>query len=370
MPSLLTAAEDAPPPLPASTAVSSPAFIRSVVVARGLAIFFMMYVHAWVGNAPDPDRAFTGPFATVVHFLVDVMGRSSVPLLTIISAYLIVTVSYSRKNWQEVVTDKFRTLLVPMWLWNGLFLLLIGAAMLVLNAPRPAYLEPGQIHNAIFALTENPVLLPLAFLRDMFVCALLSPLLIALMRRAPWPTLVLGCLFAIVNPDQPILLRPQLLLFYLVGLGFALHWKVPLTPRPWMAITGAIVLVASMLIGSQIAHPAFGSPDIWRECAGNLGRFGVALLFWTACLYIQRSPAYPAFARVETIIFIAFCSHFILFRAMGMVLNPETPLLPLIFLIQPVIAIAAAFALSWLLERVAPWLLILLNGGRIRKARG
>ncbi|WP_199554918.1 acyltransferase family protein [Sandaracinobacteroides hominis] len=356
----------APPPAVAM----DPSAMRAIVVSRAVAIFFMMYVHAWAGAAESPDDAFTGSFGTVVHLLVDVLGRSSVPLLTIISGYLLVTAGYRRRNWREVVADKARTLLVPMWLWNGALLLMIWGAVTLFGGHLPDYVIEEPWYNSIFALTGRPATLPLAFLRDMFVCALLSPILIRLMQLAPWPVLALAAAFAIFHPEQPIILRPQLLLFYLVGIGFALHWQVPRKVRlDWPTWVAAVVLIICTLRVWLPLPQKAGSHDLFIQLLSNSARFAVAWLVWMACLALQRSGAYSRIARVESVIFLAFCSHFLLFRALGHVLPDDTQWLPLIFLIQPPLAIAAAFAMSFALRGTAPRLLSLLNAGKLPRLR-
>jgi hypothetical protein len=43
--------------------------------------------------------------------------------------------------------------------------------------------------------------------------------------------------------------------------------------------------------------------------------------------------------------------------------------MPILFLLQPPLAIAAAFGIVFGLGRVSPWLLRLVNGGRVPKPR-
>ena len=343
---------------------------RAIVAVRVIAIFFMMYVHAWAGDVRHPDDAFTGPFGVFAGIVVDVMGRTSVPLLTIISGYLLYTMSSARKDYAALIAGKFRTLLVPMWLWNGLLLIMVWASVQFRGAPVPEFVVQAGPLNAILGLTDNPATLPLTFLRDMFVCALLSPVLVWLVRRALWPTLFAGLMFAIFKPEQVVILRHQLLLFYIVGLAFAIHWRVPLKPKFGLPGLFALLFVAGWFVvwdGPLAGHIDWYEP--FRQIFANGARLGVAWLMWHICLRAQETSAYPFLATIEPVIFIAFCSHFLLFRMIGAVAPDSPALMPLVFLVQPPVAIAVAFGIVILLGRVWPWLLRLLNGGRIPKPR-
>ena len=346
---------------------------RAIVAARVIAIFFMMYVHAWAGNVQMPDEAFHGPFGLFSQLLVDVMGRTAVPLLTIISGYLLVTVSLESKYWPEIVRDKFRTLLVPLWMWNGLLLLLIAGAARLTGKPLPDYVTEPAWYNAVFAFTETPATLPLGFLRDMFVCALLSPILIWLVRHALWPTLFAGFLFAILKPEQAIIIRHQLLLFYMIGLAFALCWNVPFKPTFGISgILSLIIVTSWFLFQDSLFSNVIHFNDSVKQIFANISRICVAWILWNISLFIQsqRGRLYHIFSRTEPAIFIAFCSHFILFRAIGQIVPDDTYLLPLLFLLQPLLAIVVSFGIILGLSPFAPRMLRILNGGRLPRPRG
>ncbi|MFQ3666897.1 MAG: acyltransferase family protein, partial [Sphingomonadaceae bacterium] len=75
----------------------------AITVSRILCMTSVVWVHAWFGM---PRTVMSGADAvaqmTMVTLLADVLGRSSVPLLSIVSGYL-VSVSWAKANWASFV---------------------------------------------------------------------------------------------------------------------------------------------------------------------------------------------------------------------------------------------------------------------------
>lgn len=354
------------------TSQASSIVSNAIIVSRVCAIFFMMYVHAEKG-ADVPRAGFAqSSLDTQIRFvLVDIFGRSSVPLLTIISAYLLSS-RESISGFRTLLGSKVRTLLVPMWFWNLAYLALIGAGMILFNLPAPERLMDMAWYDAVFAVTDEPAQIPLAFLRDIFVCVILSPILVRLVRHVFWPSFMLSLVFAVIEPAQFILLRPQILAFFLVGLWFGINGGVPtLAGRRVLPLTvlALIGLVAIFLVTHGFATSVTIEAEWLQRLLSNFSRFFVAWLFWVAALRLAATPWLNAFQRVEPFVFLAFCSHVIVFNILVQGVRMAGLDTQMLFYIQPALAFAAAAAGAMVLARIAPGILRIANAGRLPKAR-
>lgn len=345
-----------------------------IAAARVLAIFFMMYVHVWPGiGFIRMNLADMSGFQRIATFVIDVLGRSSVPLLTIISAFLL-RKALGRRSWAEATVGKARTLIVPMTCWCAIFLMLASVVELA-GSQRSALPEPALLPllNSLFALTEMPAIAPLGFLRDLFVCTLLAPLLVRGMDRAPIPLLLGVLAFACWNPENWLILRPQILLFFLIGLGVAGGWRLPGLRDRWMAAAVAAALLfvgARFLVANLELVEAISNPGWFQRLMSNVARLAVSYLFWLAALRAMQGWARPALLKLEPYIFLTFCSHVILFRMLGMTgLDPAAFYYPLLFALQPVMAVVAAIIFARTMAHVWPSLLKLLNAGRLPRPR-
>jgi len=301
------------------------AFVRAISApienARFLCILFMSYVHLHFAAQP------AGPFAqSISTIIVDVLGRSSVPLLSVISGVLMVPF-FGRRRWGEAVRSRALTLLVPMVIWNAIQLLLFGG-------------RDGSLVNQLFALTGSPALLPMAFLRDLFVVAALTPVLVRLVRAAPLPVAAVVFAYYSLNPQSPIILRPQIPFFYMIGIYIAL-WKDVHVRLPAIPVLGLFALVLAL----QLMELGEGELyDLW------VLRPVTAAAFW---VFARTLRGVPRFRRA---IFAFFLSHVILFHIVGALLPAlwiEEAWLPL-WMMTPPLVFAAVVAAMRLWDRVEP----------------
>ncbi len=336
----------------------------SITCARVLCIFSVMFVHVYSGY-PHPWPVF-GAFEgrdVLFHFFTDVLGRSSVPLLTIISGWLL-----ARQNGQgypALLRIKLKTLVVPMILWSAALLVLIAlhAAVTGRNTGLPGT-ALGWV-NAVASITQAPVNGPLAFLRDLFVVFLISPVLLPLVRRLGiWLLLVLFCGTELF-PSSPFLLRSQILLFFSIGVYLS---NIDVVRIRYPVVVGAFAFVM-LTFAYDLARLSEGLPAAGYFGKASLFRISVAILIWSVCGAIARVPIRWV-QRLEPYCFMAFCSHVLTFEVLSvpgrMVFGrADSPAYPIYFLLQPVLAFVAAIALTELLSVISPTTLRILNANRL-----
>jgi succinoglycan biosynthesis protein ExoH len=205
---------------------------RTISFARISLVVGLVFLH--YGSYPNSRISpFHGidvdehQLATGINSFVLFSFFSVVPLLSMISGWLFFSfgTDTARAALTARIRKRFTSLYMPLVFWNALFLV----AMLALYAANPHYPLLDELNikfataakrayvNAIFGVTEHPIGFQFWFVRDLFVTALVSPVLWFFIQRAPWAGVaILGtCWLADIN--TVIFFRPDVVLFFLLG---------------------------------------------------------------------------------------------------------------------------------------------------------
>jgi succinoglycan biosynthesis protein ExoH len=341
-------------------------------LARIFCIFFMMYAHAPRPRVPPAPQPLSGVILeSVASFLINTVSHASVPLLSVVSGWLLVN-TYKGDS-LALIRKKIGTLAVPLGLWNLIMLAVFGAGTLFL---RMDWQFPNSLMgwlNGFFALADRPFNRPLYFLHDLLVCSIVGASILTvprpMQRRLLWlATLAAGLVLAIVLPKSIVMQRAVILPSFLLGMGIAFGGYDVLSRRFVNIRIAAAAFAGLVLLG---AVPTL-APEVLKigalaEAVILVERLGFAIVGWfiIASLYAWTSPAILALERYT---FFVFCSHFVLFLAVGAALArlvpPDNVAIYLVTFSSPVLAYAFGIAAYAVLERMAPWALGLLTGGR------
>lgn len=320
-----------------------------VRVARFLCIFLMMFVHVptgFTGNVYDRDA---GLFDIVYFIFTRLVGLSSVSLLSVVSGYFIVS-SLQKSGAARLILSKLRTLIVPLIAWNSLMLALLFAYGLLSgkwqDMPDPSALGLG---NALLALTKWPLDIPLWFLRDLFVCCVLSPILYVALKRLPAMTILVLVAYTLFGENLLILQRPQLLLFFAVGMWLRIAGPDTQTIDRWSRVLAVgLVAMVAVFLAIRIERILLTEMDqTLRLTLDTLLRVTMAAGFWLLTGVIRNTRLAALCTRLEPYAFFLFCSHAILFNFAGILFRREfgnygSELFPITFFSLPFIAVACA----------------------------
>ena len=162
-----------------------------ISLLRYVMIFGIVIIHI----PPDIPLAEidNGIFPFIKAFFANAVFRSTVPVLTCISGYLLFNSSvYS--NIFSIFIKKTKRLIIPMFIWNFpivLLLYIFQSQGVFSNYSVKLYpFDAVTFFNGIFSITDAPVNFPLFFLRDLFVLSLLSPLIGFMLLYIPWLGLI------------------------------------------------------------------------------------------------------------------------------------------------------------------------------------
>jgi fucose 4-O-acetylase-like acetyltransferase len=348
----------------------------AIRISRILGILGIIYVHAWTGRTLDELNALTGtPQIAFRWVLIDLLGRSAVPLLSIISGWLVAP-SVQRRSYGGFVKDKARMLLAPMLAWNLIALTLVcGAAQMGwLHAPKASSL--GWALNELFCLTgPNDVNVQISFLRDIFVIMLAAPLLVRLPSWALALVAAGAAVWCVGGWSLIVLLRPQILLFFLLGvLARRYDWATAVGRWRWVAAAAPFCLIGPGVVALSIwgqswsdAHPALTSAlDLTL-------RLSAAILLWRIAIALAPRPSGRALSALAPLAFLMFCAHMTMIWFGGAWLGQFTgplgsPAYPALLLVQPLLVLGATAVLREALLALSPGLTAFLSGGQARVA--
>lgn len=357
------------------TVPTSPRVSAAIAIARLVGILGVVYVHGWTGRSAEDltDMALTaqGALRTVV---IELFGRSAVPLLGMISGWLVVS-SATRRRYGEFVRGKARTILVPMVLWNAIGLALVcGFAWFgQLRAPIPT--SVGWVLNELVPLAHpGDISVQMPFLRDLFVCMLLAPLLV----RLPLPALAVAAAiviaWSVAMLQLFVLLRPQILFFFIAGMAArrtGLAERIAAWPMLVCALPYALLFAPAFWFATQ-GTPFIDAHPHRMAAFDMVFRLASGLLFWRVAWALAGRAASERLVDLERYGFLAFCDHLVLLWLLGPVIGLLTgplggPLYPVYLLVQPLLILGATILIGRFLLALSRPAAGVLSGGRLTR---
>jgi hypothetical protein len=334
---------------------------RAIGLARVLCILGIVYVHAWTGlYGPALSALDHTPQGLLRWGLIELLARSSVPLLSLVSGWL-VGPSLARRGARAFLAGKARTVLVPMLAWNAIAIVVVsGAAWLGwLYAPQPT--SWGWLANELTGFVHpNEINVQMPFLRDLFLCLLMAPLLVrqgdrtlAVVAVAAWPG-------AWRRRSSRCCSAPR---------SWASScwacWCAAMMPPRGLRAAGVDRDALSCAVGREdlagTVWPGAGlASPLLLACVDLAMRAATALCFWALAWRLAQTRAGEALSRLEPAMFLLFCCHLILIWCAGPAIGALTgplgaPLYPLFLLTQPLLALGATLLLGAALRRARRW---------------
>ncbi|WP_298686171.1 acyltransferase [uncultured Sphingomonas sp.] len=350
---------------------------EAIGIARVLCILGIVYVHAWTGLDGDRLAKLDSTHQGILRWvLIELVGRSAVPLLGAISGWLSGP-SARKRSYAGFVRVKARTILAPMLLWNVIALVLVSgfAYWGHLAAPIPANL--WEALDWIGCVTQpNPINVQISFLRDLFLCMCAAPLFARLSDRWLWAAWGLALLWSASGFVFPLLLRPPILLFFLSGmLARRAGTAERIAAWPLWACLLPYLLFAPAKIAASSFYDAWLKTHVAAADAIDLPiRFAAALALWRIALALVPRLLGRTIVGLERYAFLLFCCHLVLIWLIGPLIGHAvgkmgTPLYPPYLLLQPLLALGGTILVGRALEWVSRPTAGLLSGGRLAAPR-
>jgi fucose 4-O-acetylase-like acetyltransferase len=331
----------------------------------------VVYVHAWTGIDSQALVALHGTGQDAWRWLLmEGLGRSAVPLLGLISGWLVAG-SRRTTKWSEHVVHKARTILLPMVAWDMIAIIIVSSAAFfgTLRAPIPTSVE--WIAQELFILTRNPdINVQMPFLRDLFLCMIAAPLMLRLSNRWMGMIVLLASAGAIAGWGPPLLMRASILAFFATGMivrrtGF--ERRVITMPITKVALPFLLLMLVRLLM-LRLGH---AQNEIGMATIDLAMRFAAALFFWRLAWALSASRATTPLKTVEPYMFFMFCVHLIFIWTLAPLVGQWSGPLgsssyPIFLVLQPFAALGLTVVVVSALSLVAPGAVRMLSGGRLQ----
>jgi len=228
---------------------------QRIDAARYVLILFIAYVHVppFVALANTPNEFFDWFRAFFVYGLF----RCTAPILSVVSGYLFFRGRGATQGYRSLIARKTLRLGVPFILCNAP--LVIGLYYFQSHGMFDGTVNTqlaGQdiltLLNYMVGITVRPLNTPLYFVRDLFVIFLFSPIIIFLLRRAPYIGLALVAIVFLNNFDGLLIFRNDIAVnFYVGGLIATRKWDVLALDRFRIIALMALLVICTVLVGSK-----------------------------------------------------------------------------------------------------------------------
>jgi succinoglycan biosynthesis protein ExoH len=295
-------------------------------------------------------------FSLIKAFFQNAMFRTTVPVLTFISGYLVFQAGLDQLP-KKLAVKKARSLLLPFLAFNLPLVAAVWLAELFTDV-RTNYrllpFDPATWLDAAFGLLHSPINYPLNFLRDMIVLMCLAPAMGWMIRRAPALGFVLVCVVFLSNFDGVLVLRDTMpVIFYAGGVAACRKWDLRTLDRYALPCALLFLLLCASIIYFRIANT-------------NLLRLVSPLLVWPASALLLDTRFGQWCARMNKYSFFLFVAHapvlfatWLVFKRFGQGLP-----YPVYWVLAPLLTTAVIVVIYRCAMRLVPGLLSVMLGGR------
>jgi len=282
-----------------------------ISVLRPLLIVLVVSAHVpWtLYNPVGKDVDFT--FWNFLRLaLTAVMSPIGMPLLSVISGFLVV-LSFEKYGLLTLLKKKTSRILVPMVVWNFAFATLIYWAQSHAWESRPDLpLFNGGLGawlNALLAIDTVPANGPLYFLRELFLCFCLTPILVFLAKYRPlsYVLMIASVVIIIADIQLPFIFRFDIYAWFFFGVFSFIHGldKCTLDAR-----LSAPILIGGLMVFITVALSYFVTKALFNYLVSTVTIIG-PFYFWLLSEKIHKSSVGLALKKCSKYSFTIFLSH-------------------------------------------------------------
>lgn len=321
---------------------------------------YLMVIGIVVLHLPNyqPLSEIESLFEYVKAFFSHGVFRATVPVLTVISGYLVFRSGIQLKP-LVLFIKKFKAVFIPLVIWNIPFAIAIYLSQKynLLSHSFSAELYPIRVENWINALTGysgSAVNYPLSFLRDLFAVSLLSPLFWLILQRIPYLGLAIVLVIYYFNLEGGFVLRNSMLVcFYLGGLAATRNWNLTILDKyaKWLLLFYVSLCVAIILFKIE-------NIEILRLVS--------PFMVWPAISLLSNTRLYDFLYKHSSSSFFTFLAHGPIILIIWFFYSKFSNYIPyfVYWIIAPVLTVSICIFFATYLKKYFPKVASFVLGGR------
>jgi len=358
---------------------------RAISFARITLIIGLVFVHfgPFPNSAASPLAGLdtqNHQFATWLNSAVRLFFYTVVPLLSMISGWLFFT--FMGDPWTSIKTRmrrRAKSLYLPLVAWNAIYM--IGTyALFRINPHYPLfdvlnikYANASWLNyiDAVFGIAHRPLAFQFWFVRDLFVTAMISPLLWLMIKHIPWLGAAALCAAWLCNSHLVIFFRPDVVFFFY--LGALVHQKKLSIVMPLPLVAGLVALYL-LWAGLRALAPYIVVFDgdhgpLWIEVATRAMRL-IGVIGWWGIMYrAAQTRAGGAIGEYGGVAFFLHAAHWPLLAIIKIELWRLLPgdsdfWMVAHYFASVALTVLIGTSLGVFLARKTPGLFAFMNGGR------
>ncbi len=330
-------------------------------------IFFIIMLHCYSVTRLEGNHEV---YFKILYPFSLWIGETGVPGFFFISGFLFFS---SHKTYKQKIKTRFNTLLVPYFLWNSVILMVYYIAYLagfpqeinhhnIANYTFFDYLrlfwDRGSFDNGNFV----PLLCPLWYIRNLFLMALISPLLYYIIRFTRELFLVSIAVWWLATFHNAFV--PQTLFFFSLGAYFSI---IAVNPLEFFSKYKQIILLLFFIfgLGDIIVHTMIEN-DYNLQIHRISLIMNIPVLFLLASFFVRNDLTSQKLSNAS---FIVFCIHYpivIIIRKVCMFffLDASDVIHILLYFVSVIISTIMSLTFYQILYRFFPKTNKILSGNR------
>ena len=271
-------------------------------------IFFIIMLHCYSVTRLEGNHE---SYFKILYPFSLWIGETGVPGFFFISGLLFFL---SSKTYNQKIKTRLNTLLVPYFLWNGAMLLVYFIAFLVgfpqeINHHNIAnytlfdylrlFWDRGSYDNGNFV----PLLCPLWYIRNLFLMALISPLLYFIIRYTRELFLITIAVWWFATFHNAFV--PQTILFFSLGAYFSIF---AINPMKFFSKYKNLLLILFVIfgLGDIIVHTIMEN-DYNLQIHRISLMLNIPVLFLLASFFVRKNLTSQTLSNAS---FVVFCIHY------------------------------------------------------------
>lgn len=308
-------------------------------------------------------------YINVSYLFSNIFARLAVPLFFFFSGFLFFykTVDFVGRTYLSKLKKRFRTVLVPYFLWNLLLILLLFSFQSLvpgLLSGKDKLVVDYTPSDWVSVLLVNPIDYPLWFIRDLMVVFIFSPLLYFLLNVLKcFFILLLGGLWLLGFWDAIAGLNTAAFFFFSVGAYFSIHKRNFVKDLiPFLPIS---VFLYALLVIVQLCF----KEQTWSEYIHKAGILSGIILVITLTARMVSSGKWKVNDFLSCSSFFIYAYHAmplaIFIKIMLKFIHPHSDgMMLVIYLFCPFVIMFVGLLLYYLTNRYFPRITSVLTGGR------